>query len=224
MEMTDMDRFDAFYNTEQLSFGEAPSEEIRDLVSATGLTGKALDLGAGDGRNALYLAKAGFDVTAVDTSEVGLEKLRRFAADRGVADRITTVHGDARTWTYPEDEFDLIASVTLFDHLPGKDVDSVIAKVTASLKAGGILYTKAHTVDDPGYGHSGTESELSAMIRHYFERNELLRLMMQDYYIIRYEETRERDTTHGAPHYHGFAKLLARKLPFEDLLLPLNLR
>ena len=220
-----MNRFDSFYSGAKLAFGEKPSEYLTDLVNGSHITGTALDIGSGDGRNTLFLARAGFHVTAVDTSRVGLEKLDRIAGERNLTERIITRHADARELEYPPRSFDLIASVTLFDHLPAGDVPALFDRLAASLVDGGVLFVKAHTVDDPGHGRDRSDaSELAGEIRHYFERNELLRLAGDRFYIIRYEETREHDTSHGRPHSHAFAKLLARKYPFETNHLPLYSR
>ncbi len=58
-----------------------PSDEILALVDRLPAGARVLDLGCGDGRNALPLARAGFTVEAVDTSPSGIERLRRQAAD-----------------------------------------------------------------------------------------------------------------------------------------------
>jgi len=217
-----MNRFDTFYAGERLAFGDRPSEYLSDLVSGADVSGRALDIGAGDGRNSLFLARAGYSVTAVDYSRVGLEKLTRLADEEGLTDRIQTELGDARSLPYAPDTYSLIASVTLFDHLPAEDIPPLFDRLTASLVDGGVLFVKAHTIDDPGHAAGRRDaSELAAEIRHYFGRNELLHLVSDRYYIIRYEETREHDTTHGRPHYHAFAKLLARKYPFDGNHLPL---
>ncbi len=217
-----MNRFDRFYAGEKLAFGEKPSEYLSDLVNGARASGRALDIGAGDGRNSLYLAQVGFDVTAIDTSQVGLDKLERLARSRGLAAHIHTETADARTATYAPGTYALIAAVTLFDHLRAPDVPPLFERLTASLVDGGLLFVKAHTVDDPGHSEDRREaSELAGEIHHYFERNELLRLAADRFYIIRYEETREHDTSHGRPHYHAFAKMLARKYPFDANNLPL---
>jgi ubiquinone/menaquinone biosynthesis C-methylase UbiE len=64
----------------------APGEE--DLAVGAGVLppGRALDLAAGEGRNAVWLAERGWQVTAVDFSRVGLGKSRRLGAARGLAD------------------------------------------------------------------------------------------------------------------------------------------
>ena len=204
--------FDKFYDREELSFGELPSIELRDYLLQAGLGGKALDLGCGDGRNSLFLADAGLDVTGVDISGVGLEKLTRIAGEKGLSEHIEVVKQDVREFAYLPEEYNLVAAVTVFDHLPGYDVPGLFKKVTSSLKHGGLLYAKVHTVEDPGHtGDIAHASELHEMIQHYFEPNELLRLAIQDYHVIWYREMPEIDRSHGQPHNHAFAKVLARR-------------
>jgi len=220
-----MNTFDAYYEKPGFAFGETPSEEIRDFLNAADFTGHALDLGAGDGRNAMFMARHGLTVTAVDNSKVGLEKLRRFADQANLNGQLKTVVADVREYPLKPGSFDLIAAVTILDHLQPNDAHRLFDRITAALRPGGVLYVKSHTIDDPGFTKSGEkQSELWREIHNYFERNQLLRWAMPGYYVIRYEETREEDTSHGEPHYHGFAKMLARKLPFDRNLLPLNRR
>ncbi len=220
-----MPSFDTFYSERDRAFGADPSEELRKFIEDTGLTGRALDLGCGDGRNSLYLANNGFHVTAVDTSAIGLQNLADVAQSQKIDDCIKTVHCDAREFEVQPAQFDLVLGVTLFDHLKPNDIKPLWERVVLTLRPGGILYVKSHTIDDPGHSKSDhNHSELSEHIHHYFDRNELLGLASDDFYVISYIETREEDTSHGDLHYHAFAKLLARKKPFDHSLLPLNRR
>lgn len=204
--------FDKFYSKETLSFGDEPAEALRGFVRATSYRGRALDLGAGDGRNALFLAESGYDVTAVDLSQVGLDKLHTSAEKRGLANRIHTVCTDVRDYVPPTDSFDLVLAVTLLDHLPQEDIAPVYSAATGSLKAGGIFYAQSHTVDDPGHtDRKERASDLAPMIHHYFDHNELLRLALDDFHILWYQEKPEEDHSHGAPHHHVFAKMFAQK-------------
>ena len=76
-----------------------------------GLTpGRALDIGAGEGADAIWLAERGWDVVAVDISSVALERGRRQAEVVGVADRITWVHTDVLADDLPAGPFDLVTS------------------------------------------------------------------------------------------------------------------
>lgn len=207
------ERFDEFYDSDELSFGDAPTKEVEEYIDGLGGSGLALDMGAGDGRNSLFLAEKGFDVIALDSSKTGLEKLQRIANERGLGDRLKIVHMDAREWEYPERKFDLIVAITLFDHLEGSDINKLFHKVRKSLKRGGYIFIKVHTIEDPGYrGDDDNASELSSEIKHYFRPNELLKLLRGNYHIRKYEERTEHDTTHGEPHKHGFARVVARKM------------
>ncbi len=207
-----MNEFDTFYDRAEFSFGAEPTREIREFVESTKQRGKALDIGAGDGRNALYLARAGYDVTAVDSSCVGLAKLEWFARRDELTSRIQMICADARNAAYEESTYDLVVAVTLFDHLPGKDIGGLFDRIVGSLRIGGTLFVKVHTVTDPGFKKNGQPaSELSRMIRHYFEPKELLHLMNGNLDIVTYDECTERDASHGAPHMHGFATMLATK-------------
>jgi len=82
-----------------------PSPELYDLVKGLHQGARVLDLGCGDGRNALFLAENGFDVTAVDTSAADIEKLQRLADTRGLSIR-TEIH-DIRTYDF-KTTYDLI--------------------------------------------------------------------------------------------------------------------
>jgi tellurite methyltransferase len=210
--MHDMETYNSFYQKNKLSFGDNPTREIADFVSETRLRGRALDIGSGDGRNALYLARSGFDVTGIDFSRVGTEKIARYARHQGVADNIHAICADARNWEYPPNTFDLIVAVTLFDHLPEPDIVPLFVKVSRSLKKGGYIFIKVHTIDDPGFAKTNLlASELAPMIHHYFGHNELLKMVLGDFHIIQYVERTEEDNTHGQPHTHGFAQVLALK-------------
>ena len=211
--MKSKDFFDNVYaSCKEPYFGDKPSEELRDYVLTSKLKGKALDIGCGDGRDTLFLAAMGFFVTAIDTSRVALQKLVKFARSMGLEKRVMPIRCDARCWNYPISFFDLVTSATCLDHIPEKDLASLLTKITSCLKPGGILFLEAHTIDDPGFGRTpGRVSELSSRILHYFSRNELLRLVEQEFYIIRYEEKIEEDRDHGEPHVHGFANVLAQR-------------
>lgn len=94
---------EAVYGRDEYYWGTEPSrlatEAIQHLpADPTGL--QLLDLGAGEGRDAVYFAEHGLDVTAVDISPAGLEKAERLADERDVA--ITTVRADANEFEPPE--------------------------------------------------------------------------------------------------------------------------
>jgi cyclopropane fatty-acyl-phospholipid synthase-like methyltransferase len=206
-------RFDEYYARKEPSFGPEPTKDLRLALKRVTNGHRALDLGAGDGRNTLLLTSLGYHVTAVDISRVGLDKLRRRARlDHGAANKINIIHSDVSGLAFAPERFDLVVAVTLFDHLKKEDVTAVMARVTHTIRPGGLIYSKVHTVDDPGFSGDGPASELSNMIQHYFERGELLRRLSANFEIMSYKEKRERDLSHGEPHEHAFATAWARKL------------
>ena len=77
------------------AYGTAPNAYLEAHVAAFLRGAPVLSLGEGEGRNAVYVAEQGYDVTAVDISPEGLNKLRRLAAERGVAVTATS------TWRPP---------------------------------------------------------------------------------------------------------------------------
>lgn len=124
--------------------------------------GTAVDLGAGEGRNALWLATLGWEVTAVDFSAVGLETGRARAAELGV--EVEWVVADATTWVSPE-QVDLV--VIAYLQLPADDLARAIGNAAGYLAPGGTLaligHDRGNTVggpQDPAVLH--TVEELTA--------------------------------------------------------------
>jgi len=103
--------------------------------------GRALDLAAGEGRNAIWLAQRGWTVTATDFSAVGLGKGRQLAEHAGVADRIAWVVADATTTDWPA-EFDLV--VVAYLQLVEAERRASLLRGFAALQPGGRLVLVAH--------------------------------------------------------------------------------
>ncbi|MBD3233598.1 MAG: methyltransferase domain-containing protein [candidate division Zixibacteria bacterium] len=209
--MDSKSRFNRFYESEDLSFGDVPTPALKDYVESNTVNGDVLDLGCGDGRNALYMAKRGLRVTAVDTSDVGIKKMMEVAEGMGLGDRIIPICADIVEWEFPKSMFGFIIAITIFDHLQPENVIPTFEKTVQSMSPNGYLFAKAHTIEDPGYKNNGKSSGLSDMINYYFSPDELLNLTGRYLKIINYTEKSTKDETHGEPHYHAFAEVLARK-------------
>ncbi|MBN1224793.1 MAG: methyltransferase domain-containing protein [Candidatus Aminicenantes bacterium] len=96
--------------------------------------GKALDVGAGQGRNAVWLAEKGWDVTGIDISGVGLAAAAANAEKTGT--RITTVKTTYRDFDYGHEQWDLI--VMILSWAPVSD-PAFVDKLNKSLRPGGVL-------------------------------------------------------------------------------------
>jgi SAM-dependent methyltransferase len=103
---------------------------------------RVLDIGCGAGRDSIFFAKNGFEVIAVDISEVGLQNLRFEAEIQGVGDKITTICGNIQNIDLPG-EFDIIFSNYCFHFFKPKDRYAIIKKIQRHTKAGGINYILA---------------------------------------------------------------------------------
>ncbi|MEY4615246.1 MAG: hypothetical protein RJB66_206 [Pseudomonadota bacterium] len=103
--------------------------------------GKILCLAEGEGRNAVHLAKMGFEVTAVDFSEVGLEKLKDLAKQNSV--EIETICADLENYDIGHNKWDGIVSI--WCHLPKNIRSTLHEKVKQGLKENGIFLLEAYT-------------------------------------------------------------------------------
>ncbi len=205
--------FDRVYQKEKTYYGfDVDGEFVKFLEDNENLfkEKKALDLGCGEGRYALYLAKNGFDVTAIDFSSVAINKLKRIVDEQNLPIKSDVV--DVSTYHFVPNSFELVVAVTIIDHL-GKDVqEKVVNGIKCCLKKNGVAFIRVLTTEDPGYNKQSDNqvSETSGGIEYYFEKNELLNMFL-DFQIIYYYEGTEHDYNHGPVHEHGWAILIAKK-------------
>ncbi len=114
--------------------------------------GSALDVGSGEGADALWLADRGWQVTAVDFSATALRRGAEHADALGadVADRIQWVHADLTAWAPPDDGFDLVSAQYM--QLPPADRDPLFAGLASTVRAGGTLLIVGHHPSDLASG------------------------------------------------------------------------
>lgn len=149
--------WDARYSGSTRVWSGNPNPRLVEHV--TGLTpGTALDVGAGEGADAVWLAGQGWQVTALDISEVALGRVAEHAAASGVADRVTTVHHDLTTDTPLPGSYDLVSAQ--FWHPPADQRAEHLARIGAAVRHGGTLLVVGHHPADlatglrSGHGHA----------------------------------------------------------------------
>ena len=145
--------WDERYSAEEYAYGTAPNEFL--LENFSGIPkGKVLSLAEGEGRNAVFLAKQGYAVTAVDSSLVGLNKARKLAQENGVT--VEFIHADLADYDLGENKWDGIVSI--FCPLPSSLRKEVYKKVIAALKPKGVFLLEAYTPDQLRHGTGGGNS------------------------------------------------------------------
>lgn len=132
--------WDEVYQEKAKRWSGNPNPQL--MAEAAGLTpGTALDLGCGEGADAIWLAQHGWMVTAVDVSAVALERAATHAIEAGLQDRITWLQRDFATW-HPDQGFDLVSAQFLHSPLlPWRDS---LASAAEAVAPGGALLVVGH--------------------------------------------------------------------------------
>ena len=115
--------------------------------------GRAIDLGTGEGRNAIWLAERGWQVTAVDFSAAGLARAGRLAAERGVS--VDWVQADLLDYKPAPGGYDLV--LVVYIHLPSASLARVFRAAAAAVAPGGTLLVIGHDRDNITRGHGGPQ-------------------------------------------------------------------
>ncbi|RFS83900.1 class I SAM-dependent methyltransferase [Actinomadura spongiicola] len=166
---TGQEYWDARYGEhDHLWSGEPNAVLVREV---TGLEpGNALDLGCGEGADAIWLARHGWRVTAADISRVALDRAAHHAATAGVADRVDFQRHDLAA-SFPEGTYDLVC--TAFLHSPGEDMPraAILRAAADAVAPGGILLIAGHAGPPPWdpdahpHAHLPTADEVLASLR-----------------------------------------------------------
>ena len=130
------------YASKELIWSAGPNELFASEVSSL-QPGKALDVACGEGRNAIWLAEEGWDVTAIDFSDVGVNKGNQIAEKRGVS--LTWIAEDVSTWNLTDEEYDLVA--VLYLHTGEAERKLWLPNVLDAVKPSGTFIYIGH---DPG--------------------------------------------------------------------------
>ncbi len=149
-----MNAWDERYAGAGYFYGTQPNDFLRERAAAIPAGGAVLCLGEGEGRNAVFLARSGYRVTALDQSAVGLGKAARLAAEQGVT--IDTIVADLDGYRFEPARWDGIVSI--WCHLPAALRAAVHRQVSGALKPGGAFLLEAYTPKQLEYGTGGPKS------------------------------------------------------------------
>ncbi len=202
--------FDNVYSKSGALYYSRPTQMLVDYITATGLrAGNALDVGCGDGRNALWLAKRGFNVTAIDNSKEAILKLTRITQTEGLRNRLDVRQESVTHISGLKNKFDLIVASTILCHLDRPIADRLVIDLKQRLATPGHLYLSAFTQEDPSFRDAtASASETAPAVINHYPPNGLL-VYVADLRLVRYYEGTELDRSHGSPHDHGIARAIA---------------
>ena len=197
----DATEWDERYAASELMWSTTPNQfvaaELADLPP-----GRAVDLAAGEGRNAIWLAGLGWDVTAVDFSQVALDKGRQLAGDR----QIDWVCADATTWTAAA-PYDLV--VLAYLQLPADERRAAVRRAFAALRPGGTFFLVAHDSTNIAEGTGGPQDPAVLMTAE----DVLADLEGEQLDVVRAERV-VREVTHpdgtSSPAYDALVRLVRR--------------
>ena len=142
------------YATRELIWTAEANRFVAEEVSTLN-PGRALDLAAGEGRNAVWLAERGWQVRAVDLSDVAIGKARQLATSRNVVDRIDFQTTDLRGYEPEAASFDLVMLIYL--QLPQAELQPIIARAANAVAPGGTFLLVAHDASNIEHGYGGPQ-------------------------------------------------------------------
>ena len=145
--------WDERYRTDGYIYGTLPNQFLESVARRIPV-GRVLMLAEGEGRNAVFLASLGYEVTAVDSSAVGLQKAEMLAQDRGV--HVTFLQADLADYRIEPDCWDGI--VACYCHLPPQLRQSVHRAAVSGLKKGGVFILEAFSKQQINYETGGPKS------------------------------------------------------------------
>lgn len=198
-------RYNRIYSENETAFGGGKPDKIVEEAANHLDHGTALEVGAGEGRNSFFLARQGFEVTAVDLSEVGLNKLKKSLEENGLDAKV--VVGDVREMDFYKD-YDLIASTFVLHHLPKEEAVALIRKIQEHTSDGGLNALTTFSKNGDFYRSNPEGGEF------YPDEGEL-RSLYDGWQIIDYNEDEASEALakkpDGTPMINMTVRILARK-------------
>ena len=210
--------FDAAYRQKDY-FGARESHLLQRYAGDIPPAGRVLDVGMGQGRNALPLARLGHQVTGLDTSELSVHQVRDSAAGENLF--LEALHRGFQDFA-PSEPFQAVLCFGLLQMLPPDQAASLIERLRHWTAPGGLLFLIAWHVDDPGFavccekwertGLRSFRSREGENFRTYLGRKEILQFF-RGWKIIHHWEGLGSAHRHGdgPEERHGEVELVARR-------------
>jgi len=205
------------YKKEKFYWGTKPEVGLKEVLRYAP-KGIALDIGAGEGRNSIFLAKNGFRVEAIDKNEEGLKKCKKLAQRYNL--RLKTKIANVRKFKFVRNKYSLIVAVASLDFLKFSEIKKIFLQIKKSLKKEGVFYLIVFSIKDPAFQKCKKKLKMIEKntfylpkfktSRHFFEKKELLNLL-RNLKIVKLKEEKIREKHKKRIHFHHLIKVIAKK-------------
>jgi ubiquinone/menaquinone biosynthesis C-methylase UbiE len=188
--MSELERWETRFSAPGYHFGTEPNAFLKSHAHLLRPGQKALAVADGEGRNGVWLAEQGLDVTSVDFSPTAQAKAIALANERGVD--VSFIRADVHDWEYPEAAFDVVVEIFTQFSTPAERARKW-AGMRRALKPGGLLIVQGYTPKQLDYGTGGPKE-----VENLYSRD-LLLAVFGDFHDVQIIEE-ERDMHEGAAH------------------------
>ncbi len=211
--------FDDLYSQKEDYFSYEPVRLLKQYYQYLNTAGRVLDVGAGTGRNAIFLARQGFHVDAIEPSHAGADIIRNMAEREEL--KISTYVSGFAELSPQSGPYSGILLLGLLQLLSWDEIGLLTQKIRAWTSNGSLVFVTAWTTIDPAYEKK--KAELEAVGRNsfmnpdgnlttYLEQNEVLQLF-EGFDIIHHHEGLGAWHSHsrGTPERHGSVEAVFRR-------------
>lgn len=153
--ITDMEKWNERFDCDEYVYGKDPCAFLIERANLFQAGKKVLCIGEGEGRNAVFLATLGLDVTCVDFSRVALEKAENLAAENGV--ELRTLRVDLNRWVWPKGAFDYV--VWVFLHVGQEHRPRLHKNIRNCLKENGMVIGEVFHKNQLDFNSGGPKDE-----------------------------------------------------------------
>lgn len=198
--------FNQLYQNNKNVWGDKPSKLVSIIFSNLRPSSSYLDLGCGQGKDALFMAKNNFQVTAIDSSLTAIDQLKKMVKENELNNLLAT-QADIRNFVIEENKYDVIHAGNVLQFLGKTEAKDIIDAIKKNIFHEGFVLLSSFTTDDPSYENKKED-------RTYFKPQEMLDYF-KDFKIIYYFENKILDQGHPGslePHKHGIVEIIAQKI------------
>jgi tellurite methyltransferase len=197
--------YNELYSKQERVFrGGVPEKIVVDAATLLPQGAQVVEFGAGQGRNAIYLAEQGFNVTAIDLAKVGVETINKLA-EEGSLPNLKAEIGDVRDGI--TDDYDMAVSTFMLHHLTREEALRAIAEIKEHTRAGGLNTLTVFTKE-------GDFAKLPGSDKYFYPEPDEMRELYSDWEVLTYNEHKgpaHDKNPDGSNMVNTITHLLARK-------------